>query len=243
MRGQHSAEEGTYIIDGTVPDAHVVLASAEPILESYRDLYDDLLPIQSSTRVLDIGCGLGHFLLYARSRGAGQLLGLDLGVRQVDLCRSLGFEAETIGSIPSALAERRNSYDLVHMSHVIEHVNPGELTEALSAIRCALAPGGLFALRTPNMSHWLSGHMRYLDLTHVAGFTAWSLRQALWTAGFRAVDVYPSHHRLHWRPKRVAWFIAQKALRALFRLSAYIEMGSDRPTIQTPEIIALARLA
>ncbi len=236
------SEEGTYIVDGTVPNPSVVLATAKPVLESYHDIYDDLLPIDSTTRVLDVGCGLGHFLLYARARGAEHVLGVDVGSRQVELCRTMGFEAETIESIPSALRGRNTGYDLVHMSHVIEHVYPADLPDVLTAIRTALAPGGLFVIRTPNMSHWLAGHMRYIDLTHVNGFTSWSLRQALWNSGFRSVEIHPSDLRLHWRPKRVAWLIARKAIHSLFRLGAYVEMGKDRPSILTPELIATARV-
>ena len=242
MEGRPWSEAGTYIVDGTVPDPSVVLATATPIVESYHDIYDGLLPLGSTTRALDVGCGLGHFLMYARARGVKVLHGIDVGSRQVELCRALGFEAERIESIPSALKNRDKSYDLVHMSHVIEHVYPADLGEVLTAIRAALAPGGLFVIRTPNMSHWLAGHMRYLDLTHVTGFTSWSLRQALWQSGFRAVELYPSNLRFHWRSKRVAWLIARKALHSLVRLGAYIEMGRDRPSIVTPELIAVARV-
>ena len=59
--GSHPwSDAGTYIVDGTVPDPHVVLATAKPIVEGYHDIYDELLPLGSTTRVLDVGCGLGQ---------------------------------------------------------------------------------------------------------------------------------------------------------------------------------------
>ena len=241
MGGPPRSEEGTFIVDGIVPTPSALLAAAKPILESYHDTYDDLLPVDSTTRVLDVGCGLGHFLLYVQARGAKRVLGVDVGSRQVELCRAIGFEAETIESIPSALKAHNATFDLIHFSHVIEHIHPSDLPDVLSAIRTALAPGGRFVIRTPNMSHWLAAHMRYLDLTHVTGFTAWSLRQALWSSGFRSVEILPGKPRLHWRPKRLAWLIAQKALHSILRFGTYIELGTDRPTILTAELIAIAR--
>ncbi len=241
MNDLHASAEGTYLVDGTVLSARTVLESARPIVESYEDIYDSLFPLGPETRVLDIGCGMGHFLLYARQRGARQLKAMDLGARQVDLCRELGFEAECIKDIPSALRAYAATFDVVHMSHVIEHLPPRDLASILEAIRVSLREGGILVIRTPNMSHWLAGHMRYLDFTHVIGFTAWSLKQALWQGGFRSVDVRGVTPRFHWRPRRIAWLVAHRLLQALVRLLAYVELPGDRPQIMSAELVAVAR--
>jgi 2-polyprenyl-3-methyl-5-hydroxy-6-metoxy-1,4-benzoquinol methylase len=233
--------EGTYLVDGTVLSARTVLENARQIVESYNDVYGSLFHVGPETRILDIGCGMGHFLIYARQRGARHLRAMDLGAKQVELCRELGFDAECIRDLPSALRPHAGTFDVVHMSHVIEHLPLRELDSILKAVRASLSEGGVLVVRTPNMSHWLGSHMRYLDFTHVTGFTAWSLKQALWQGGFRSVEVRGVAPRFHWRPRRIAWLVAHRLLEAIVRLLAHVELPSDRPQIMTAELVAVAR--
>lgn len=104
-------------------------------------------------RVLDVGSGRGMFLEAALERGwscVGQEFSMDaaeaiqkrLGI-EVVVCRELnkaGFEAE--------------SFDLVNMNHVLEHLYEPEL--AVREIHRILKPGGLFYCEVPRQGNFLN---------------------------------------------------------------------------------------
>lgn len=100
----------------------------------------------------DVGCGDGHYLkLIERTEGVPRerLYGLELSEKTVARLREGGYQAfceraETCDSIPPG------SVDLVTMFHVIEHVaDPAAVTRKIATW---LAPGGIFALETPNLN-------------------------------------------------------------------------------------------
>lgn len=101
---------------------------------------------------VDVGCGDGRYLrllekLHELPRD--RLYGLELSERTVDRLRESGYNAhcervETCTAIASA------SIDLVTMFHVIEHVaDPVAVTRKIADW---LAPGGVFAMETPNLN-------------------------------------------------------------------------------------------
>jgi SAM-dependent methyltransferase len=99
---------------------------------------------------LDIGCGEGRFLKVMDRLGVSKdrNYGLELDEHVVAPLRKEGFQAfcervEDCHRIPAG------SIDLVTMFHVIEHVeNPAAV---ISHVAKWLAPGGIFAIETPNL--------------------------------------------------------------------------------------------
>jgi O-antigen chain-terminating methyltransferase len=99
--------------------------------------------------VLDIGCGRGEFLELMREAGI-PARGIDLDAESVAQCRSKGLEAEAadlfayLGRLPEA------SLDGVFCAHVVEHLPPDRLPQALQLAASRLASGGVLAIETPN---------------------------------------------------------------------------------------------
>ncbi len=96
--------------------------------------------VREGERVLDLGCGAGHFLSVVRQCGA-QSIGVELAERALERARLREPRAETHlladdGSIPLA----HKSVDLVWCSEVIEHV--GDVGGLLAEVRRVLRPGG-----------------------------------------------------------------------------------------------------
>lgn len=89
---------------------------------------------------LEVGCGAGHFLRLARSRGyEGD--GCDLNPRHLATLRAEGFR------IFSGLEQTASEYDALVMFQVLEHlVDPYSFLKALLS---RVAPGGLVILSTP----------------------------------------------------------------------------------------------
>jgi SAM-dependent methyltransferase len=165
----------------------------------------DLQP--DARHILDIGCGGGDFIATLAAPGR-QLFGIDPDpkAREVAAGRGVTVEAGTAETIPSAFVGQR--FDLILMTHVLEHcADPGR---ALRNVRALLAPGGGFYCEVPNCA---ALHFRtypeiseMLDVPrHVTFFTPQSLRRLLEGAGFQVLaDVHHGRTR-HFLPGWRAW--------------------------------------
>jgi SAM-dependent methyltransferase len=105
-------------------------------------------------RMLDVGCGDGSIVKLAQDLG-WHAEGVDVDPEAVKKARRKGL------TVRQGKIERQgypaDSFDLVLMNHVIEHVHDplGTLTE----IRRVLRPGGVAVVTTPNAGSW--GHRRF----------------------------------------------------------------------------------
>jgi 2-polyprenyl-3-methyl-5-hydroxy-6-metoxy-1,4-benzoquinol methylase len=142
------------------------------------------LAVAEKGRMLDVGCGEGSMLKLAREVG-WNAEGVDFDAQAVDTSRHKGLSVRL-----GRLADQHyanESFDLVLMSHVIEHVH-GPLATFVE-IRRVLRPGGTMVTTTPNAGSW--GH-RYFDRDwaaldpprHLQVFTANSLAALAGRAGF-----------------------------------------------------------
>jgi len=100
---------------------------------------------------LDIGCGNGSVLESMRDAFGLVGTGIDYSKEAAEFCRQRGFEAHAsrFEDYQPAAGER---YDLLHSSHVIEHVeSPLEyMRKAFELTR----PGGINVFITPNTATW-----------------------------------------------------------------------------------------
>jgi SAM-dependent methyltransferase len=148
----------------------------------------DELPSDKSSRILDIGCGFGQMLLRLRDAGYTNITGVDIGSESVDFCRSQGLNVEKITSIDAFADSHRGQYDLILMSHVLEHIPKEQTISTLSSIRSMLAEKGSFIVMVPNAQSATGVYWMYEDFTHHLLFTAGSLRYALLSAGFEQIE-------------------------------------------------------
>jgi SAM-dependent methyltransferase len=139
-----------------------------------------------SGRLLDVGCGRGHFLLTARAAGY-EVSGVDVSEGAVGYARKhFGLNADT--RTLRDVAETGARFDVVTLWHVLEHfVDP---MQALESVGRVLAPGGLLVVEVPNLhslkfvlagKKWVGGNH---PLYHRTFFTAQTLRLMLVRAGF-----------------------------------------------------------
>ena len=94
--------------------------------------------------VLDVGCATGGLLRALRSAGFVHLTGISLSQGEVAACRAQDFDAEVrnISDPPDGL------YDLIILSHVLEHVH--EVGSFLRDLRGWFAPAGLLYVEVPD---------------------------------------------------------------------------------------------
>jgi len=103
-------------------------------------------PTEATFRLLDVGCGNGNFLKFARKAG-WQVRGLDLDPVAVAAARSKGLDV-LLGTI-DILDGESECYDRITLSHVLEHVY--DPWDVLARCFRLLKPGGVLWLEAPNM--------------------------------------------------------------------------------------------
>ena len=146
-------------------------------------------------KLLDIGCGEGHFLEAAIGRG-WEVEGFDVDAPSVaKVSQRLGIPLQS-GDF-SDLRFQATQFDGVVMHQVLEHLkDPGEV---LSRVKQVMAPGGTFFVAVPN----------------IRSFSA-SLKRAAERCGLRKRKMgsyYDSDHHL--------WYYTPRALRSILDLYGF----------------------
>jgi len=148
-----------------------------------------LPPAKWGRRILDVGCGAGLCLDYAREFG-WETYGVDIDEAAVARARRSGHNA-AMGELEE-LGYASDSFDVVRIWHTLEH-----LPDPRRAVREAhriLRPGGRLWLEVPNISSAAARLFRSrwfaLDAPrHLQSFCPRTLWQMLHEAGFREITV------------------------------------------------------
>lgn len=173
---------------------HLGKANHHRPLRSWYPL-DWLKPSRSHSRLLDFGCGAGHFLA-AMDRNGWEVAGLDVSQATVDSIRSgLGLTAFA-GTLPHDELEA-GSFDCVTLWHSLEHVHDPVTT--LREARRLLTRDGRLIIAVPNFAGWsrrrFGEHWFGLDLPrHLTHFEPTTLTAMLQKAGFRVHEMRFARH-------------------------------------------------
>jgi len=121
-------------------------------------------------RVLEVGTGLGHLLLWLVEHY--QAVGTDINASALQQARRNVPQAEFLEqSVDDLNAFADGSFQIVIAKHVVEHLPEPE--KSISEVSRVLAPGGLLVLATPNLDSpmrlrkkekWIG----YQDKTHIS---------------------------------------------------------------------------
>ncbi|MDQ3110719.1 MAG: class I SAM-dependent methyltransferase [Bacteroidota bacterium] len=148
----------------------------------YEELLDQFEPFRKLNRILDIGCGDGHFLAVAKKKG-WNVSGTEYTDEAVRVSRSKGIEIHQ-GSIQDYAADQ---FDVITSFEVLEHINDGK--EHSRKIASLLRDGGLFYFTTPNFNSfsrkWLGGKWNVIEYPeHLTYYTVRTITKLLISAGF-----------------------------------------------------------
>jgi len=138
-------------------------------------------------RLLDIGCGNGEFLRFAKKHG-WDVVGIDFDNKAVSEARSTGLDVR-LGSLITV--DIGGKFDFISLSHVIEHVyNPVELINSCYSL---LNEDGVLWFETPNIesfgrSIYSSCWRGYEPPRHLIIFNRASLKKMCRDAGFMSVE-------------------------------------------------------
>lgn len=208
-------------------------------IQQFKINYKKFFPKDPGATVLDIGIGRGEMLTCMKEWGYAYH-GIDITLSTVDYCRSLGLSCEKTDSTTEWLRAHRNTYDVITLLDVVEHVKKEDVIEFISAIHDALQPGGTVIVQTPNMQSPDPNLHRYNDLTHEFGLTEHSFGQLLTESGFKHYEMYGFE-----------WFTGNKLKHKLGKLLRFLAFrythisrrvtGNLNPKILHPVFFAVAR--
>ena len=115
-------------------------------------------------RILDIGCGFGSKLKQLNDLGYGDVTGVEKNEAIVDAVREQGLNVVSVEDFD--LDRNHEAYDVLLMSHIIEHFQYQDLIEFIENYLGCLKPGGLLLIATPIMNPSF-----YDDFDHVKPYT------------------------------------------------------------------------
>jgi SAM-dependent methyltransferase len=155
--------------------------------------------VNRQSKVLDVGCGAGDFLLSLRNIGIQQLEGIDFSPEMIARLQDegIGGHCGTFDSFDGT----PSSYDLIAMNNYLEHtLNPqAELAQA----EALLAPGAHLTGEVPCYDSWerkLFGRFWGGNHAprHTYQFAPDFLRKILHEAGFTNVRIQHQLNTSHW---------------------------------------------
>lgn len=211
----------------------------DSVSESYSFFYKKFLPKEKNVRILDLGCGMGHFLNFLKKEGYTDFWGIDISKGQIDFVKdNITKNAEVADAFEFLKREQSHLYKVIVINDVIEHIPKKDLMDFLRLIYSSLERGGMILAKTDNMSNPFGLRGRYMSITHEVCFTEHSLKMVLEVSGFKNVVLLPSS-----RPitsiksfcQRMGASLIFSLLRALFKIQ-----GFPPPEILTKDIIAVA---
>lgn len=175
------------------------------IFEHHQETVADFIQFfdkqDRGSRILEVGCARGFFLVLLRELGFKCLKGADVSSVAVEAARNKGFDCSVLNILDDMRCRKNKElFDVVLFMDTIEHLKEPGL--ALENIRkYFLKKGGVLFLTTPvcdsivevigrsvkRISRLESSRM--LDETHIHAFSPDELKTLLGQAGFKTFEV------------------------------------------------------
>lgn len=152
--------------------------------------YLKYLPVDKDAKILDLGCGQGHYIYVLQEMGYKNVIGVDYSAANVEFGKKQGIKIHQ-GDAMDFLKTHPSAFDTIIFNDVIEHFNKDEIMELLDYLYDSLKTNGVVITKTDNEANPFTGVSgRYMDFTHEIGFVSLSLEQVFFAAGFKDVKVF-----------------------------------------------------
>jgi len=139
---------------------------------------------KTTALVLEIGFGNGAFLGYCKQRGCSAW-GIELDPRLRERASRAGFPTRpSLDELPTG-----QHFDLIVLFDVLEHVPTDELIPFVKKLRERLTRDGAVLLRVPNGDSPFGRRNQHGDLTHVAAFAEFKLKQLAQLCDLKLVEL------------------------------------------------------
>ena len=152
----------------------------------------NIFPKDKDSKVLEIGCGMGRFLLMLKQQGYKNLTGIDIDQSQIDVAKNAGLNVFLSDAI-QWLESTTEKFDVIYFFDVLEHIEKSVQLKFLKYVHSHLNDDGMIAFTVPNAIAPSGMFYRYIDFTHVISYTDISLNFILNNANFHYIQVRPQH--------------------------------------------------
>ncbi len=207
--------------------------------KSYFLNYGPYIPKSRDIRILDIGCGMGHFLYALTINGYHNFIGIDISSQMINFIKKLNKpDLNYVFKIISKKVEQADAFeflenyegkfDLIVANDVIEHIEKRRVLDLFKLVKDNLKDNGIFIAKTANMANLVSNMLLYDDFTHEYGFTNLSLGQVFLLTGFKNVRIKQFIAK---KPRLITKFIRRITLKFLSELFGVKEIKNWSPLI------------
>lgn len=139
-------------------------------------------------KILDYGCGFGQNMTGLLNDGFKNVFGVDIEHSAIKQCtkNNLNVKELDLENIDNPFYFK---FDVIILSHIIEHIPKSEIINTLSFIRkYFLLENGMLLISVPNAQSNTNAYWAYEDWTHTTLFTTGSLYYVLKSAGFNTIE-------------------------------------------------------
>lgn len=210
----------------------------DSINKLYAAWYKKFLPLNKNAKILDLGCGMGHFMYFLEKEGYRNFFGIDISKELIDFVEKNISKNVAVADAFDFL-RKEELFELIIMNDILEHIPKKRLLELLHLVFNSLDKDGIVFIKVPNMSNPFSLRTRYVTITHEIGFTERSLPEVLRMVGFQdiqTIGTLPPPISIKLLIKRIGATLVYIFLRLLFKIQDY-----PAPKILTNHIIAIAK--
>lgn len=164
--------------------------SISPItIKRFRQLLDEFEHYKNTGNILDVGCGNGHFLYEAKSKG-WNVYGTEYTDTAVEICRKKGINMKKGKLNPDSFNSLK--FDVITSFEVMEHIN--NPMEEVYNFNQLLREGGIVYVTTPNFNSLsrllLKEQWSIIEYPeHLCYYTAQTLNRLFSASGFRKKNI------------------------------------------------------
>jgi 2-polyprenyl-3-methyl-5-hydroxy-6-metoxy-1,4-benzoquinol methylase len=156
-------------------------------------------PSQAQLNLLEIGCGMGDFLLEAQLRGF-KVSGLEVTDHLVQFAnRRLGTDSVQKGFLETSKYEA-GTFDVIAFFDVIEHVRDPFVF--MKQVNCLLKKSGKVFIVTPSLDSWsaklLGNHWMEYKVEHLSYFNKKAMTLLLGKSGFHNIRFHSNYKVLNY---------------------------------------------
>lgn len=154
-------------------------------IKRYNQILDQLEPYRKTNKLMDVGCGIGFFLVEAKKRG-WEVYGTEISEESAKICREKGIQIKE--EVLNSENYEPESFDVITSFEVIEHIN--NPIDDLKHFYKILRKSGVVYITTPNFNSLLRYKLKgnYNIITypeHLSYYTPQTLNKAFSLTGFK----------------------------------------------------------
>lgn len=214
------------------------LSSRAPYM---RRMVKKHFPPDRDSRMLELGCGHGTLIYFAREAGYRNIRGVDVAWEQVKAAETLEIVGVEQGDLLESLEQEKDaSLNTVIAFDVLEHLTREEILPVVDEVFRVLTPCGRWLIHVPNGASPFGNAVRYADLTHEIAFTRESLGQLFMASEFSALECYEDAPVVHGGKSAIRWALWQ-FIKASLRMYDAVETGElSKRRIYSRNLLAVA---